>query len=151
MMSTGLLAPSGWLNDAASCGTVSSSDMTPAPIAPLSQVVSNSGWRIALEIYAITRALVKSPLLRQPVVLLSRATKKLLAHCYTGAIKITIPAPCSPLLFICDYTAFTFGARVLLTNHFGQRCHNNRLKWDCLPWEKWPHNANSKTGQADLR
>lgn len=46
------------------------------------------------------------------------------------------PAAPSPLLFICDYAAFTFGARVLHLNHFGQCCHNNRLKWDCLSWEK---------------
>lgn len=53
-------------------------------------------------------------------------------------------APCPALLFICDYTAFTFGVRGLHLNHFGQCCHNNQLKWDCLPWEKQPHKTKSE-------
>lgn len=59
-------------------------------------------------------------------------------------------APRPALLFICDYTAFTFRVRVLHLNRFGQRCHNNQQKWDCLSWEKQPHKAKSKRGQVEL-
>lgn len=111
--------------------------------------VSNSAYGIVLNTAKYMLSLLfKSRLLQQSLF------KDVLTHCSEQLHtpnKNNNSAPCPALLFICDYTAFTFGVCVLHLNHFGQCCHNNQLKWDCLSWEKQPHKAKSKRGQVELR